>query len=148
MSTLASAFTSAISLAEPAITNPGSKTVIDPLEVAHMRRRLFRTLDLPERRLVAIDCGSVAMKELRSTTDRFLQDSEFREACNLVLAIPADSAFATSPAFDLVQSVKQAAFENGFEGKVSWLLIHEPWVELAALKNLVIRQGGKWCASV
>ncbi|WP_146581645.1 hypothetical protein [Neorhodopirellula pilleata] len=113
-----------------------------------MRRRLFRTLDLPDKKLIAIDCGSVAISELYSTTERFLRDAEFRDTCNLVLAIPTDAAFADSPAFDHVQSVKQAAFENGFEGKVSWLLIHEPLVELAALKNLVTRQGGKWCASV
>jgi len=148
MSTLATAFTSAISLTEPAVSQPGSQHPVESLEVAHMRRRLFRTLDFPERKLIAIDCGSVAMTDLHSTTKRFLDDSEFRDTCNLVLAIPADSAFADSPAFDHVQSVKQAAFESGFEGKVSWLLIHEPLVELSALKNLVTRQGGKWCASV
>lgn len=113
-------------------------------EMSHMRRRLFRTLDHPERSLVAIDCGSVPIDQIQQNSDRFFSDATFRDEHNLVLAIPTDEEFADSPAFDFVQSIKQQAFANHLDGKVSWLLIHEADCELPALANLVQQQGGQW----
>lgn len=129
-------------------TNTPVPVVVNQEQVAHMRRRLFRTLDQPDRPIIAIDCGSVTMDVLGSMTQKFLDDVDFRDSHNLVLAIPKGSSFVDSPAFDCIQNVKHSAFENGYDGKLSWLLIDEPDVELAALENLVTRQGGKWCASV
>ena len=117
-------------------------------EVAHMGRRLFRTLEQPDRPMIAIDCGSISLEMLKATTDRFLTDETLRGSRNLVLAVPTDESFSQSQAFDLIQSVKQSAFENGFDGKVSWLLIEEPSTEIPALQTLARRQGGKWHASV
>ncbi len=115
-------------------------------ETAHMRRRLFRTLDHPDRRIIAIDCDSVEVDQIHETSDVFLNDPAFRENHNLVLAVPENASFANSPSFDWVQSIKQRAFENGLDGKVSWLLIQHPESELTALKNLVEQQGGQWFA--
>lgn len=123
-------------------SNPLSE--LEPDHVGHMRRRLFRTLDQPDRSMVAIDCGSISEADLRQMVDYFLNNASFRESQNLVLAVPTSDSFSNSPAFDVIQSVKHAAFENGYDGKVSWLLMQEPSIELAALKTLVARQGGKW----
>ncbi|WP_144059418.1 hypothetical protein [Rhodopirellula sp. SWK7] len=109
-----------------------------------MRRRLFRTLEHPDRCMIAIDCGAVSIDQIKKITDHFFDDEPHRENHNLVLAIPTDDAFARSPAFDLVQSIKQSAFENHHDGKVSWLLIHQRETELDALANLVRQQGGQW----
>lgn len=98
--------------------------------------------------MVAIECGSISLEDLKATTDQFLSDPAFRESHNLVLAVPTTDDFTNSMAFDVIQSVKHSAFENGFDGKVSWLLVHEPNAELNALRTLVGRQGGKWHASV
>lgn len=117
-------------------------------EVAHMGRRLFRTLEQPDRPMIGIDCGSISVELLKATTDRFLTDRTLRDSHNLVLAVPTDESFSQSQAFDVIQSVKQSAFENGFDGKVSWLLIEEPSTEIPALQTLAGRQGGNWHASV
>lgn len=116
-------------------------------ETAHMRRRLFRTLDHPDRCIIAIDCGSVDVDHVQDASDLFLNDPSFRENHNLVLAVPTDPSFADSPASDWVESLKQRAFENGLDGQVSWLLIQQPDSELTALQNLVQEQGGQWNAS-
>lgn len=117
-------------------------------EVAHMRRRLFRTLEQPDRPIIAIDCGCISVELLQATTDRFLGEDSLRESHNLVLAVPTDDSFTRSQAFDVIQSVKQSAFENGFDGKVSWLLIENSATEIESLRALVRCQGGKWHASV
>ncbi|TWU16236.1 hypothetical protein [Allorhodopirellula heiligendammensis] len=113
-------------------------------ETAHMRRRLFRTLDHPDRCIIAIDCETVDVDRIHETSDLFLNDPVFREHHNLVLAVPEHQSFADSPSFDCVQTIKQRAFESGVDGKVSWLLIQQREPELTALKNLVEQQGGKW----
>lgn len=128
--------------------SPSQLAASDQDQAAHMRRRLFRTLDHPERPIIAIDCATVGLDEFQSTTQQFQNDMDVRNRSNLVLAVPDQKSFADLPAFDCIQAVKQSAFENGFEGKVSWLLIEEPISELKALKNLVDRLGGKWCGSV
>ncbi len=116
-------------------------------ETARMRRRLFRTLDHPERCILAIDCGSIDVDQIHETSDLFLNDPAFRENHNLVLAVPEDRSFADSESFDCVQAIKQRGFENGLDGKISWLLIQQRDPELTALKNLVEQHGGKWYAS-
>lgn len=116
-------------------------------ETAHMRRRLFRTLDHPDRRIIAIDCASVSVDQIQNASDLFLNDPSLRERHNLVLAVPTDPSFADSPASGWVESLKQRAFENGLDGQVSWLLIHQPDSELTALQNLVQEQGGQWYAA-
>jgi hypothetical protein len=85
---------------------------------------------------------------LKATTAPFLTDSNFRDSQNLVLAIPDRDDFSQSAAFELVQFIKQSAFEDGYDDKVSWLLIQEPTTELHALKTLVTRHGSHWHASV
>ncbi|EMI56608.1 hypothetical protein RSSM_01941 [Rhodopirellula sallentina SM41] len=115
--------------------------------MAHMRRRLFRTLEFPERCIVAINCKVVSTDRMKEIADQFFADEVYRECHNLVLAIPADDAFAQSSAFDCVQAIKQSAFENHHDGKVSWLLIHHPDSELNALESLVRQQGGQWYGS-
>ena len=124
---------------------PGTESLDEA--IAHMRRRLFRTLDQPQRSLIAIDCGSVKAERIRKTADVFMNDPSSRDSHNLVLAIPANDAFADTPAFDVVQSIKQTVFDEGLDGKVSWLLIHEPDTELSALASLVAEQGGQWHAA-
>lgn len=96
--------------------------------------------------MIAIDCGSVDIDQIHETSDLFLNDSKFRESHNLVLAVPTDRSFADSPSFDWVQSIKQRAFENNLDGKVSWLLIEQADCELTALKSLVEQQKGQWHA--
>ena len=117
-------------------------------EVAHMRRRLFRTLEDPNLPMVAIDCNSVSTELLNTLGDQFFSDADFRQINNLVLAIPDDDAFADTPTFDWIQHAKQTAFDNGFDEKVSWLLIENPEEELVALKTLVAQQGGQWHENV
>ncbi|TWT74164.1 hypothetical protein [Allorhodopirellula solitaria] len=116
-------------------------------QIAYMRRRLFRTLDRPDRCIIAIDCGSLNIDQIHETTDLFLNDSSCREKNNLVLAVPADLSCTDASRFEWVQTLKQRAFENGLDGKVSWLLIHHPDSELAALKSLVNQQRGQWYGS-
>ncbi|WP_404310408.1 hypothetical protein [Neorhodopirellula lusitana] len=138
------------SLATPApvATLPPTSPSVDasPIqdEVAHMRRRLFRTLDDPELPMTAVDCSSVASGTLSSLGDRFFADEDFRHLNNLVIAVPTTATFAESPDFDAIQQIKQTAFEMGLEGKVSWLLIETPETELPALQTLVAQQGGQW----
>lgn len=116
-------------------------------EIAHMRRRLFRTLDHPELPMIAIDCGTVDADQLHSASDQFLNDPSFRENHNLVLALPTDSSFASTATSHWVESLKQRAFENGLDGQISWLLIQQSDVELTALQCLVDQQGGRWYAA-
>ncbi|MFG0290589.1 MAG: hypothetical protein ACF8CQ_20590 [Rhodopirellula sp. JB044] len=113
-------------------------------EMAHMRRRLFRTLEHPERCIVAIDCRKVSIEQIKEIANRFFSDEVYRERHNLVLAVPTDDEFSQSPAFDCVQAIKQTAFENNHDGKVSWLLIHQRDSEMNALERLIEQQGGQW----
>lgn len=114
--------------------------------ISHMRRRLFRTLEHPERPCFGVDCGSISVEDLRLVTSRFLNEDAERDEQNLVLAVPVSSDFTDSQAFDIIQSVKQTAFERGLDGKVSWLLMHEPETELPALQTLIEQQAGSWHA--
>ncbi len=136
-------------LAVPTLLRFAQGSAIEALDeaFAHMHRRLFRTLDQPQRSLIAIDCATIDEKLIREIADDFIQDSSVRDSHNLVLAIPTDDSFADTPTFDVVQSIKQTVFDQGLDGKVSWLLIHEPDTELAALASLVTQQGGQWHAA-
>ncbi|MCM2373087.1 hypothetical protein [Aporhodopirellula aestuarii] len=127
----------------PLASSPSAPSLLDE-EIAHMGRRLFRTLEHPDRCPIAIDCGTVSMEQIKELTDQFFNDEAFRDCHNLVLAIPTDGSFEKSPSYEYVQSIKEFSFENHFDGKVSWLLIHQPETELNALAKLAQQRGGQW----
>lgn len=116
-------------------TRPANPPSTDD-ELAHVRRRLFRTLERPELPMIVVDCLAVEMSQLQNLLERFLTDEAYRAGHNLVLAIPNTNEWAGHESFDIVQGFKVSAFEQGIDGQVSWLLINNRDEELAALQSL------------